>query len=134
MNKRNLFLVGLVLITLLAGILLGNLLSRRALTAGFSRGGSHNKVADVLSIIDAEYVDTVNMNDMTEGLMTDMVSKLDPHSVYIPASDLAEVNSQLEGSFSGIGVQFNIQSDTVMVVAVVSGGPSEKVGLITALS
>ena len=130
MNKRNLFLVGLVLITLLAGILLGNLLSRRALTAGFSRGGSHNKVADVLSIIDAEYVDTVNMNDMTEGLMTDMVSKLDPHSVYIPASDLAEVNSQLEGSFSGIGVQFNIQSDTVMVVAVVSGGPSEKVGLI----
>jgi carboxyl-terminal processing protease len=67
---------------------------------------------------------------MTEETMTDLVSKLDPHSVYIPAADLAAVNSELEGSFSGIGVQFNIQNDTVMIVAVINGGPSEKVGLL----
>ena len=62
--------------------------------------------------------------------MADLVSKLDPHSVYIPADELADINSELESSFTGIGVQFNIQNDTVMVVAVVSGGPSEKIGVL----
>jgi len=63
-------------------------------------------------------------------MMIDLIAKLDPHSVYIPAADLENVNSELEGSFSGIGVQFNIQNDTVMIVSVISGGPSEKVGLL----
>ena len=62
--------------------------------------------------------------------MVDLIAKLDPHSVYIPASDLENVNSELEGSFSGIGVQFNIQNDTITIVSVISGGPSEKVGLL----
>ena len=62
--------------------------------------------------------------------MAEIVAKLDPHSVYIPARDLEAVNSELEGSFSGIGVQFNIQNDTVMIISVISGGPSEKVGLM----
>jgi carboxyl-terminal processing protease len=62
--------------------------------------------------------------------MIDLIAKLDPHSVYIPAKDLEVVNSELEGSFTGIGVQFNIQNDTVMIISVISGGPSEKVGLL----
>jgi carboxyl-terminal processing protease len=130
MNKKNLLLVVIVLFSVVTGIMLGNLLSRRALGAGIFSQKSHSKVSDLLSIIDAQYVDSVNVNQMTEEMMTDLVAKLDPHSVYIPASDLADVNSELEGSFSGIGVQFNIQNDTVMIVAVVSGGPSEKVGLL----
>ena len=130
MNKKNLFLVLIVLFSILGGMFLGNLLSRRANGSGFSRMMSHSKIDELLSIINAQYVDTINMKDMTEELMTDLASKLDPHSVYIPASDLENVNSELEGSFSGIGVQFNIQNDTVMIVAVVSGGPSEKVGLL----
>jgi len=130
MNKRNLLLVVIVLFSIVTGILLGNLLSRRALNVGIFSQSSHSKVSDLLSIIDAQYVDSVNVSEMTEEMMTDLVAKLDPHSVYIPASDLADVNSELEGSFSGIGVQFNIQNDTVMIVAVVSGGPSEKVGLL----
>ncbi len=136
MDKRNLQLVLLVLFSVLIGLFLGNLLAKRAglqnnqiLKSIFS-GNFNNKVDEVLSKIDQQYVDTVDMNEITEELMVDMVSKLDPHSVYIPASDLENINDELEGSFSGIGVQFNIQNDTVMIVSVISGGPSEKIGII----
>jgi carboxyl-terminal processing protease len=130
MNKKNVLLVLIVFSSLIGGIILGNLLSSRANGISVFSHGGRSKVDDLLSIINSHYVDTVNVTEMTEGLMTDLVSKLDPHSVYIPASDLADVNSELEGSFSGIGVQFNIQNDTVMIVSVISGGPSEKVGLL----
>jgi len=130
MNKKNLLLVLIVFLAIISGVLLGNLLSRRANGLGFSKLISHSKIDELLSIINNQYVDTVNVKDLTEELMTDLTSKLDPHTVYIPASDLADVNSELEGSFSGIGVQFNIQNDTIMIVAVISGGPSDKVGLL----
>jgi len=136
MNKRNLLLVLIVFLAVVFGLILGTLLANRALIrsnpnfSGLFSGGSSNKVDELLSIIDAQYVDSVDLNEMTEEMMVDLVAKLDPHSVYIPASDLENVNSELEGSFSGIGVQFNIQNDTIMIVAVISGGPSEKVGLL----
>ncbi|MDR3652075.1 MAG: S41 family peptidase [Paludibacter sp.] len=130
MKKKNLVLVLVIFLSIFGGILLGNLISKRANGAGLSRLLSHSKLDELLSIINSQYVDTVNIKEMTEEMATDMVSKLDPHTVYIPASDLADVNSELQGSFSGIGVQFNIQNDTVMIVSVVSGGPSEKVGLL----
>ncbi|HLP06426.1 MAG TPA: S41 family peptidase [Paludibacter sp.] len=134
MNKKNLSFALIILSSVIIGLLLGNLLASRANLSKFahvfSSRGVHNKVDELLAMIDAQYVDTVDVAKMSEELMTDLVSKLDPHSVYIPASDLEAVNSELEGSFSGIGVQFNIQNDTVMIVAVVSGGPSEKVGLL----
>ncbi|MDR1584893.1 MAG: S41 family peptidase, partial [Prevotellaceae bacterium] len=134
MNKKNLLLVLIVLFSILGGLLLGNLLARRTLLNGniFSLANAYagNKVGDVLSVIDTQYVDSVDVNEMTEELMIDLVSKLDPHSTYIPARDLADLNSELEGSFNGIGIQFNIQNDTIMVVAVISGGPSEKVGML----
>ena len=62
--------------------------------------------------------------------MPQILAELDPHSTYIPAQNLEEVNSELEGSFSGIGIQFTIQNDTIHVNAVIQGGPSEKVGLM----
>lgn len=130
MYRKNLVLVFIVLFSVLSGIIIGNLLSRRAMGSALSGIISHNKVDELLSIINSQYVDTINIKQTTEELMTDLASKLDPHSVYIPAADLAAVNSELEGSFSGIGVQFNIQNDTVMIVAVISSGPSEKVGLL----
>lgn len=134
MTKKYKGLALIILISVISGLLLGNLLARRAtlsrISGMFSPRGMQTKVDQVLSLIDGQYVDTVDMNEISEQLMVDLVSKLDPHSVYIPASDLENVNSELEGSFSGIGVQFNIQNDTVMIVAVVSGGPSEKVGIL----
>lgn len=138
MNKKNLLLVLIVFISVVAGLFLGNLLANRAqirtqgsgIGSFFSGRTANNKIDELLSIIEAQYVDTINMNDLTEEMMVDLIAKLDPHSVYIPASDLENVNSELEGSFSGIGVQFNIQNDTIMIVSVISGGPSEKAGLL----
>jgi len=134
MNKKNFFLVLIIFLSILSGLFLGNILSNRSNGLAFSgilsRSRAHNKVDELLSVVNSQYVDSVDMKEINEELMSDLVSKLDPHSVYIPASDLENVNSELEGSFSGIGVQFNIQNDTVMIVSVISGGPSEKVGLL----
>jgi len=136
MNKKNLLLVLVVFVSVVAGLALGNLLANRSKirdAGAFSRmlsGMSGNKIDEILSMIDTKYVDSTNINSMTEEAIVDLVAKLDPHSVYVPASDLEAVNSQLEGSFSGIGVQFNIQNDTIMIVSVINGGPSQKVGLL----
>ena len=135
MNKRNLLLVLIVLLSVVVGLILGNMLAERAIlrsSNAFGRffNGSNDKLGEVLSLINNQYVDSVDVDQLSEEMMTDLISKLDPHSVYIPASDLEGVNSELEGSFSGIGVQFNIQNDTIMIVSVISGGPSEKVGLL----
>lgn len=137
MNKRNLTLVLLVLASVLAGLFLGNSIARRAhirnnntILKNIFSVKPKNKIGEVLNLIDKQYVDTVNSDSITEELMIDLIAKLDPHSVYIPAKDLESVNSELEGSFSGIGVQFNIQNDTIMIISVISGGPSEKVGLL----
>ena len=91
---------------------------------------SSNKLNALLRIIDDQYVDTVNMTDLVEKAMPQILAELDPHSVYIPAKNLEEVNSELEGSFSGVGIQFTIQQDTIHVNNVVAGGPAEKVGVM----
>lgn len=92
--------------------------------------GSSNKLNALLRIVDDQYVDTVNMTNLVEKAMPQILAELDPHSTYIPAQNLEEVNSELEGSFSGVGIQFTIQDDTIHISAVVQGGPSEKVGLM----
>ncbi|NCB67684.1 MAG: S41 family peptidase [Bacteroidia bacterium] len=137
MNKRNLILVLIVFLSVVVGLILGNLLAHRAGLRGtqgdysfLSKSFSSNKLDEVLALIDQQYVDSIDVNELTEEMMVDLIAKLDPHSVYIPAADLENVNSELEGSFSGIGVQFNIQNDTITIVSVISGGPSEKVGLL----
>ena len=91
---------------------------------------SSGKLDQLIKMIDIQYVDTINTGDLIESAIPTIVSELDPHSVYIPAKDLQATNEELDGSFSGIGVQFNIQNDTVMVIAVIPGGPSEKIGLM----
>ena len=92
--------------------------------------GSSNKLNALLQVIDDQYVDTVDMSQLVENAMPQILAELDPHSTYIPAQKLEEVNSELEGSFSGVGIQFTIQEDTIHVNSVVSGGPAEKVGLM----
>ena len=81
-------------------------------------------------LINTQYVDSVNIDSLTEKVMPKIIGELDPHSSYIPAEDLEMVNNDLEGSFSGIGVQFSILNDTIMVVDVISGGPSERAGML----
>jgi len=114
------------------GFMIGNTLTRRSLVNVTDRTqlSSGGKIDALLNIINTQYVDSVNANELIEQAIPKILSGLDPHSVYIPASDLQSVNEELEGSFSGIGVQFNIQNDTVMIVGVISGGPSEKLGIM----
>lgn len=105
-------------------------------TRNFSQGhlnimnASSNKIGDLLRIVEDKYVDTVQVGELVEEAMPQILSELDPHSMYIPAKDLEDTNAELKGSFSGIGVQFSIQSDTVHINSVIKGGPSEKVGLM----
>ena len=91
---------------------------------------SNEKLSQLLHIINHQYVDTVNVDELVEKTIPKVLAELDPHSVYIPAKDAEESNQELKGSFSGIGIQFMIQSDTIYVSDVISGGPAEKVGLM----
>lgn len=121
----------IIAISVVAGILIGTFYTSHF--AGNRLGiinGSSNKLNALLRVIDDQYVDTVNMTDLVEKAMPQILAELDPHSTYIPAKDLEDVNSELEGSFSGIGIQFTIQNDTIHVNSVIQGGPSEKVGLM----
>ena len=136
--NRNTYIALIIFLTCVCTFLLASIINKRANmrtnVSSFStlvkKLGTPNRVDELLNLIDLQYVDTVDMQELTEDAMITIMADLDPHSVYIPAKDLEAINNELEGSFSGIGVQFNIQNDTVMVVAVISGGPSEKVGLM----
>lgn len=121
----------IIAISVVAGILIGTFYAKHY--GGNKLGiinGSSNKLNALLHVIDDQYVDTVDMSQLVENAMPQILAELDPHSTYIPAQKLEEVNSELEGSFSGVGIQFTIQDDTIHVNSVVSGGPAEKVGLM----
>lgn len=90
---------------------------------------SSNKINDLFHLIDDQYVDTVNIPDLVEKSMPQILKELDPHSSYISAKDVEASMQDLVGSFSGIGVQFTIFQDTVRIVRILKGGPSENVGL-----
>ena len=87
------------------------------------------KVGRTLSLIDSWYVDSVNISTITEKVIMETLRNLDPHSVYISAKDVKEMNEPLDGNFEGIGIQFNLLRDSIIVIEPLSGGPSEKAGL-----
>jgi carboxyl-terminal processing protease len=88
------------------------------------------KMSQFLQLLDKQYVEHINMDSIVEIGITKMLEELDPHSVYLTAEELRKANEPLEGNFEGIGVQFNILDDTIIVVNVISGGPSQRVGLM----
>lgn len=132
MNRRTTVIIPLlVAVSIAAGILVGNLLSRNSRVIqspimGYSRPG---KLTTILQLIEKGYVDSINSNDIVEQTIPDILKNLDPHSAYIPARHMQEVQEEMSGNFSGIGVQFSIQDDTVRVVEVIPNGPSSQVGI-----
>lgn len=88
------------------------------------------KLQAIMQMIEQNYVDSINVDSLIEKTLPEMMAMLDPHSTYIPVSELALYNEDIEGSFSGIGIRFNILTDTISVDEVISGGPSEKVGIL----
>ncbi len=126
----------LTIIGLLIGFLIGNAVSNKVNAQRFCIQNGRlfqqpaSKVDQLLQLMETAYVEPIDMDSITEDVMTELVKHLDPHSSYIPKKDLEAVNSELSSSFSGIGVQFSIQNDTVQIVSVISGGPSESIGLL----
>lgn len=94
-----------------------------------SSKGSMSSLGEVINYIEAQYVDTVNESRLEDDAIIEMLRGLDPHSSYIPASELQEVAENLQGNFDGIGVEFSIVRDTVVVVTPLAGGPSEALGI-----
>ena len=125
-----------IVVAVMLGFLIGNALTNKANAQRVIINGKQiytvpdSKVEQLLNLMQNQYVDSLNMDSITDEVMADFIKRLDPHSAYIPKEDLELVNSELSGSFSGIGVQFTIQNDTIHIVAVISGGPSEGVGVL----
>ncbi|MCD8313650.1 MAG: S41 family peptidase [Bacteroidales bacterium] len=90
-----------------------------------------SKLNLILDQVEKNYVDTIDMKSMTDAAVTAALQELDPHSVYLPPVQLEASETELAGNFDGIGVQFNVPNDTAVVLSVISGGPSEKAGLLT---
>lgn len=96
---------------------------------GFFKKDHTTSLQETLDLIKDRYVDSVKMDSLQDDAINDVMNHLDPHSIYIPASNLKEMNEDLVGNFDGIGIEFNIFEDTVHVLYVVPNGPSEKAGL-----
>ena len=120
-------------IILLLGMWAGIKLSPETDTHGkmFAPAGErYNKVSDLMNYILNNYVDSVSRDELSEDAILGILEDLDPHSQYFSADLLSEVNEDLLGNFEGIGIQFRIESDSITVIQTISGGPSEKVGLL----
>jgi carboxyl-terminal processing protease len=134
MNKRPyIYLPIFFALVLILGMLLGTLL----IPAISSKNGlfsvdlkNYDKINDVINYIEDEYVDSTSHESLERTAINELLQSLDPHSIYIPAEDFNEANDPLKGNFDGIGIQFRIIRDSITVISVIHGGPSEKEGLI----
>ena len=130
MNKNRympLILAMCVIVGILIGTFYANHFSGNRLNV--INSGS-NKLSNLLHIIDDQYVDTININDVVEKAIPQILAELDPHSVYITAKDAEVASDDLKGSFYGIGIEFLINNDTISVQNVIAGGPAQKAGLL----
>lgn len=128
-NRRSaMWLPVIISVSIALGIFIGNHYLKLSQGKRHFYGGG-NKLDAIMEIINEQYVDTVDIKQLVEDAIPKIFSELDPHTVYIPAKDVQRVNEDLEGSFSGIGVSFNMQTDTILVINVIPGGPAEKAGL-----
>lgn len=130
-TKFSVYIPLLLAIAVVTGILIGNRLTRNsgANQPSFSMSG-FNKMDAVIELIKNSYVDSVSTDSLVEKAIPLLLKNLDPHTSYIPPKEMVGVEEEMRGNFGGIGVQFSIQNDTVMVVDVISGGPSSKLGIL----
>jgi carboxyl-terminal processing protease len=124
-NKLSVWAPLIAAVMFILGFLAGDLINKEN-----GPTAAQKKFQTILNLIRNEYVDEVDLDSLLENTIPSLLSNLDPHSAYIPASDLQAVNDDLDGSFSGVGVQFMIDNDTIKIIEVIPGGPSEKVGLL----
>jgi carboxyl-terminal processing protease len=129
--KKTVSLPVFIALSLAIGILIGIYLpGRNQAPPNANIRLKNDKINSIIKIIEESYVDTVNKRELEEAAIPAMLKKLDPHSIYIPAKDLKRANEPLQGNFEGIGISFNMLTDTILVISTIPGGPSEKTGLL----
>src|SRR6185437_7485837 len=129
MKKLQVWLPLLFAIVMMVGMVIGFRLRGNLRPAGFFLTRKETPVQEVMDLISMKYVDSLPPDSLSNDAIDGMLTHLDPHSLYIPPADLSEVNEDLQGNFEGIGVEFQIFDDTVNVMNVLAGGPSDKAGL-----
>lgn len=128
-KKLQVWLPLLFSITMIVGMYLGYKMRDSMPGRNFFSTEKRRPIQEIIHLIENRYVDEVNMKDLTDTAIQALLSKLDPHSVFIPAEELQQINEELEGKFYGIGVEFNIFDDTLNVITVLNNGPADKAGL-----
>ncbi len=133
-SKHTILLPTIIAISIVGGIILGQMLGRSRVERQIKGiigklAIPDNKLSYTLSLIEHQYVDSVSTDSLTELVLPMLVGKLDPHSVYVPSDEMQQLNEPLEGEFDGIGVVFNMATDTIVILNVVPSGPSAKVGI-----
>ncbi len=129
-KKRVVYLPIIIAFAIVSGIFIGRYYKNENTEKRFYIYPRTDKITNVINYISKEYVDPVAKESIVEKSIPKLLEELDPHSQYIPASDLQRVNEPLEGNFSGIGVQFNMLNDTLVVIQTIANGPSEKIGIL----
>ena len=130
MSKRKTYYPLVVGIAVAIGILIGSTLNFKNKSVIFSSNSNEAKIKKLINYIQYDYVDKVNTDSLLDNAISNMLMKLDPHSVYIPKDELGRVTESMEGKFVGIGVSFLMYNDTIAITNVIEGGPSEKAGLL----
>ncbi|MEJ5268467.1 MAG: PDZ domain-containing protein, partial [Bacteroidales bacterium] len=129
-NSRFTILLPLIIsLSLIAGIFLAEIFQKNAAKQQIFVKPSKDKLSIIIDYVVSEYVDSVSRSELVEKVIPQFLENLDPHSMYFGPEEAKKVEEELEGNFGGIGIQFNIFRDTVLVVNVIKDGPSEKVGL-----
>jgi len=116
-------------VVMIAGMFFGFKLHQETGGKSFFSRDKKTSLQETLDLIKDKYVDKIKLDSLQNDAITDVMNHLDPHSVYIPASDVETANEELQGNFEGIGIEFNRFDDTVHVLYVIPGGPSDKAGL-----
>ena len=135
-NKHTILFPLILAVGVVLGILLGQFVGRNSVESQLrtliSRGGlnTNNKIMQTCMLVEHKFVDSISMDSLSELVIPLMMKELDPHSVYIPAREMQQLNEPLEGEFDGIGVVFNAATDTVIVLNVIPNGPSAKAGIV----
>ncbi len=134
-NRIRIYLPVLFAIILIIGIFIGQRLNN---IAGVDQNlipiktkSQYNKLADIINFIEQDYVDSVKKEDLTKEAIEAIIQNLDPHTQYISREEFNAINDPLLGSFEGIGVEFSVIEDTVMILQAIAGGPSEKLGILS---
>ncbi|MDP3314119.1 S41 family peptidase [Lutibacter sp.] len=130
MKKSKIYLPLIIGVAIAAGILIGSNFNFKNKPAFFSSNSNESKIKKLINFIEFDYVDKVDTDSLLDEAISNILLKLDPHSVYIPKEELKQLTESMQGSFVGIGVTFLMYQDTVTVTNVIEGGPSERAGLI----